>query len=152
MERYAPNGWLEHLELIIPLNERYLTIPRLVLGDVFVKAGLDVCEITSYKVALTEVCRNLIHFSYRHLEPNPLELTFSTTPKKLTIIVSNRGRCFCTERVKTHPTLEQRGCPDNLDLMMVASLVDNLRTGIRFTNGECMAFMVITKYLEGPAL
>ncbi len=67
MERYAPNGWLEHLELNIPLNERYLTIPRLVLGDVFVKAGLDICEITSYKVALTEVCRDLIYFSYRHL-------------------------------------------------------------------------------------
>ncbi len=79
-------------------------------------------------------------------------MTFSTTPEKLTIVASNQGKCFCTQRVKTHPTLEQRDHPDNLELLMVASLVDDLRSGLRFTDGECTAFTVITKYLTAPTL
>jgi anti-sigma regulatory factor (Ser/Thr protein kinase) len=151
VERYAPDGRSDHLELIIPLNERYLTIPRLVLGDIFNKVGLDICDITSYKVALTEACRNLMYFSYRHLEPNPLRLTFRIAPQRLTISISSQGKCFCDTRVKTHPALDQQDSTQNLDLLMVGSLVDDIRTGLRVTKEECIAFIVITKSLQGPS-
>ncbi|NLK08677.1 MAG: hypothetical protein GX316_08265 [Firmicutes bacterium] len=135
------------MKITIPLSERYLTIPRLVLGDVFVKAGLDVCEITSYKVALTEACRNLVHFAYSHLEPNALQLSFTKTPIKLTIEVSNRGKCFCKQRVKAHPALSKWSLSNDIDLLMITSLVDELRTGVRLIDDECVAFVVLSKYL-----
>jgi len=147
MANCLPKDQLGQVELLLPLNERYLTIPRLALGDVFDKAGLDLCDIAGYKAALTEACRNLIHFSYRNLEPHRLRLVFLTEPNQIRIVCSVRGECYCEQRVKTHPILRQQEAAQDLDLLMVTSLVDHFRTGLRLVKGECIAFVELVKFL-----
>jgi len=147
MEKCPSKDELEQVELLIPLQERYLTIPRLALGDVFDKAGLDVCDIAGYKVALTEACRNLISFSHSHLEPQRLRLVFSTEPRQITISCSVGGDCLCERRVKTHPVLHQQEATRSLDLLVVASLVDHFRTGLRRLDDRCVAFVELLKFL-----
>ncbi|NMB45451.1 MAG: hypothetical protein GX998_03460 [Firmicutes bacterium] len=150
MEKCTPKDQLGQVELIVPLHERYLTIPRLALGDVFDKAGLDICDIAGYKVALTEACRNLIYFSYRHLEPPRLRVAFSTGPDRIIVLCIVEGECFCEERVKTHPALHRQEAVQDLDLLVVSSLVDHLRTGLRLLKGHCLAFVELTKFLQEP--
>ncbi|NLJ85468.1 MAG: hypothetical protein GX322_03440 [Firmicutes bacterium] len=142
---------LDDIKLLIPLNERYLTIPRLVLSDVFGKVGLDVCDTTSYKVALTEAGRYLIYFSYRHLEPHPLQATFRIAPQEITIGMGVRGKCYCDTRIKAHPRLSQQEATGSLDLLLVASLVDGIRNGIRREGEDCTAFIEMTKFLHRPS-
>jgi hypothetical protein len=151
MKRCPPKDQLEQVGLLLPLHERYLTIPRLALGDVFDKAGVDVCDIAGYKVALTEACRSLIHYSYRHLEPHRLQVLFTTESDQITILSSVGGECYCTEQVKTHPVLHHQAAVEDLDLLFMASLVDNYRTGLSRYNGECIAFIEITKFLGAPS-
>lgn len=147
MAKCLQKDQLQQIELMLPLNERYLTISRLTLGDVFDRAGLDVCDIAGYKVAMTEACRNLIHFSYRRLEPHRLRLVFSTEPHQISIFCSVGGKCYCEERVKTHPVLHKQEAVQDLDLLVVSSLVDHFRTGLRLLQDECMAFVELTKFL-----
>lgn len=151
MKRWPPKDQLEQVSLVLPLHERYLTIPRLALGDVFDKAGVDVCDIAGYKVALTEGCRSLIYYSYRHLEPHGLRVLFTTESDRITILCRVGGECYCKEQVMTHPVLHSHVAAEDLDLLFMASLVDHYRTGLSRRKDECMAFIEITKFLGAPS-
>ena len=93
-----------------------------------VHSGLKSDEIFAFKLAVDEVCANIIQYGYEHHEPGLLSLVFTIDGGKAQLIIRDDGKYFEPSQAK-HPDVEANWEDreiGGLGLFFVQELMDNV--------------------------
>ena len=93
----------EVIELNIPAKPEFLNIMRLTIAGIGERMGFSVDDIEDIKIAIGEVCINVIHHAYKDVQGEALiYIKFFVYPDKLGIAVKDSGKGADQERVEKY--------------------------------------------------
>ena len=88
-------------KLRIPSQTDNLELIRIFVGKVAEKVGFSEDEIGKIELATDEACTNVIKHAYKNSKNDPLDVAIQIDYTKFTIMVTDHGKGFKPDNVKT---------------------------------------------------
>lgn len=93
-------------ELLIPSSTDFLADVRNFVEMTGLRIGLEKRTIAHIKLAVDEACTNIIKHAYNGASNKNIKIKIDTSPKKLTVTITDNGKSFDPELV-SDPNIEQ---------------------------------------------
>jgi len=132
----------DSIKLIIPCKPEYVGTVRLTISSVASKAGFDVEAIEDMKIAVSEVCSNIIRHSKLN-EKDQYHVTCELADGKLVILVEDEGAGFDTDKYVEYD--EEKLGENGLGLTIVRALMDEVNLVSKAGSGTQIR---MTKYIS----
>jgi anti-sigma regulatory factor (Ser/Thr protein kinase) len=126
---------MDHAFEIRTLSDpRLLSVIRAATGQIALVAGLESKQIDQVKLAVDELCTNIIRHTYKGDPYQDIILIFSLSETGLEILIQDFGK-------KVDPRVYQRprtrsGEPGGLGLSIIRSMIDEIEFGLPTTSGN----------------
>lgn len=88
-------------QLKLPSSTNHLELIREFVTNIARGVGFDDEKINQIELAVDEACTNVVKHAYKGDDRKPLEVRVHTDKKKFTIIISDKGRGFSPQKIKT---------------------------------------------------
>lgn len=142
---------LDGAQAHLDVPARRESMPRvLAFVDAFCRErGLAADIAFDARLAIDEICTNVIEHGYRDLPPGPIALDIAVHPDRLVIGIADRGRAFDPRSASPPDLLSpiERREVGGLGCHLVRSVMDAI--DYRSTDGE--NFLTLTKLMPGKA-
>ena len=115
-------------------DPRLLSVIRAATGQIALVAGFESKQIEQIKLAVDEICTNIIRHTYQADPTQEMVLVFTFSERGLEIQIQDFG-----EKVDPHVLQEPRthgSKPGGLGLSLVRSVIDEVELGVPTTVGN----------------
>ena len=87
--------------LKIPSQTENLELIREFISNITTKVGFDSEDVNKIELAVDEACTNVIKHAYEKDEKQSIDIAIKIDYYKITIIITDRGKGFDTNKIKT---------------------------------------------------
>ena len=120
------------VSLTIPAESDFIPTVRLTLSGLASKLNFTIDEIEDLKVAVSEACNNVIQHAYDQSQPGVIELLFVLSGNDIEITVSDKGRGFDVQNIRSSKTDEESS--EDFGLGLGLTFIKTLMDDTSFTS------------------
>lgn len=94
-------GKIKRYQLKLPSSTNHLELIREFVTNIARGVGFDDEKISQIELAVDEACTNVVKHAYKGDDKQPLDVLVQTDSKKFKIIISDKGKGFSPNKIKT---------------------------------------------------
>jgi serine/threonine-protein kinase RsbW len=130
----------------MPAKAEYLILVRLALAGIAREVPMSESALADLKLAVTEVCGNVVRHAYGDAPPGEVRVTFAVTPDAIEVAVEDDGAGLAMEDVPDVVWLDEEPAEAGMGLAIIRAVVDDLAVEARDGSGTVVR---LSKHLSG---
>ncbi len=112
--------------LRIPSRTDNLGVIREFISGIAKKFGFSADSISEIELAVDEACANVIKHAYNYDASKKIDITVETNSRKLTIIISDRGKGFDPDHVEKPEERLKKHARGGLGIALIRKVMDEV--------------------------
>ncbi len=120
-------------QLKVPSQTDNLELIREFVSRVAAKVGFDSDDVNKIELAIDEACTNVIKHAYEKNSKKPIDIAIKLDYNKLTIIVTDQGKGFNVDDIKT-PDMKEYLAEmrvGGLGIFLIKNLMDEVKFDVK---------------------